>query len=158
MAIHTRSRALAMVLTLVVLGSTVAMAQQTAPSEASVTQAWRDFLHFIRVARPDVALAYGQELLKPEADARQLYALSVDTLGAYQTLTRGEAMEPLAETIAALRTKIEAGYRLISQDPERVSEAIDLLGGNLRQFGVGADRLKASGESVSYTHLTLPTN
>ncbi|MFW6146086.1 MAG: HEAT repeat domain-containing protein [Planctomycetota bacterium] len=146
MAIHTRSRALAMVLTLVVFGSAVAMAQQTASSEASVAQAWRDFLHFIRVARPDVALAYGQELLTDEADARQLYTLSVETPGAYQTLTRGEAMDPLVDTIAALREKIETGYRLISRDPERISEAIDLLGGNIRQFGIGADRLKASGE------------
>ncbi|NLF30834.1 MAG: HEAT repeat domain-containing protein [Planctomycetes bacterium] len=146
MAIHTRSRALAMVLTLVVFGGAVAVAQQTGPSEASVTQAWRDFLHYIHVARPDVALAYGQELLKDQADARQLYTLSVETPGAYQTLARAENIESLAETVAALRKKIEEGYRQISQDPDRVLEAIDLLGGTLRQFGIGADRLKASGE------------
>ncbi len=146
MAIHTRSRALAVVLTVVLVGGAAATAQQTASSEALTAQTWRDFLHFIRVARPDVALAYGQDLLTDKADARHLYTLSVETPGAFGTLTRGEAMEPLAETIERLRAKIEEGYRLISRDPERVLEAIDLLGGTMRQYGIGADRLKASGE------------
>jgi len=147
MLTHTRSRALVVATLLVVLGATAAaMAQADAAEKPSAEQNWRDFIHYIRVARPDLAAAYGKALLEADVDPRVLYRESLKTEGAFQTLTRGETSEQLVEMIQTIRGLIEEGYRLESQDPERIANAIDLLGGHIRQYTIGADRLKSSGE------------
>ncbi len=146
MLTDTYSRALSVGLILVVLaGAGGAMAADSAVA-ASAAQNWRDFIHFIRIARPDAALSYGKALLGADVDARDLYRLSVETDGAYKTLAQGANLEGLGETVEAVRALIEEGYRLESRDPELIDQAIKLLSGHIRQYATGSDRLKASGE------------
>ena len=143
--------ALSVILLLAVLSCTpYVSAQETAgsgsDSSPSIAQSWRDFIHYIKIARPEAALAYGKALVDAKPDPRVVYRLSVETEDVVGTLARGERLEGLADTIERLRELVEEGYRQESRDPAQIAKAIEMLTGNLRQQSIARDRLKASGE------------
>ncbi len=108
--------------------------------------AWREFLHYIRLARPDAALAYGKAILQSDPDPKVIYRLSMASDEVVVTLARGERLEGLADTVRAIRKLAEQGYKLTSRDAKHIIESVDMLGGPLRQFMIGLDRLVESGE------------
>lgn len=146
----TRAKALGMALLVLVLGVTAASAQDAQPAGQDVTGLWNDFIHYIRIGRADAALANGQALLDAQPDPRAVYQLSAKTGDIIRTLDRGQTLgetQPgLADVVKALREMIEEGYRLESRDPEQIRQAIDMLDGTTRQYQLGLDRLKRSGE------------
>ena len=129
-------------------GESRALAQQAdaGGDGDAVARNWSDFIHFIRVARPDVALSYGQAIIQAKPDPRVVYELGEQTDDVIADLVRGQKLEGLADTVKEIRRLMEEGYRLESRDPQRISKAIDMLDGTLRQSLIGANRLKNSGE------------
>lgn len=137
----------AMAATLVLLAIAPAVTAQDASADANEPQKlWDDFIHYIRIARPELARSYGQALLDSDADAKNIYEFSQATTDARATLARGERLEGLGEIIDEIRERIERGYREKRSDPREIARAIELLGGTLRGYELGAERLRNSGQ------------
>lgn len=126
--------------------TTAATAPSTKPGSATLAQNWSDFIHFLRIARADAALAYGRAIIESKPDPAEVYRLSVQTEGYIETLQRAEKLPEMVETIAALRKLVEQGYKQVNRDPEQIANAIKMLGGPLRQTMIGSDRLLESSE------------
>ncbi len=127
--------------------ATTGLAQQgTSAQNRSPEELWDDFIHYIRIARPELARSFGEALLDSDAEPRDIYTFSEETPDARRTLTRGERLEDLEEVIAQVREQIELGYRDMRADPQEIERAIELLGGTLRGYEMGAERLRRSGE------------
>jgi len=124
------------------------MAQTGSPATTgkSVDQLWGDFLHYIRVARPDLAKSFGEALLDSGAQPKDVYLLSVKTVGASADLIRGEKLPGMAKIIVRLRKMIELGHEALRKDPTEIARSIKTLGGTIRGFEIAARRLAESGE------------
>jgi len=125
----------------------------TEPSEEPVEvkgglqEQWFDFLYYINVARPAAAKSYGQALVQANKPV-ELYTLTTLHKSADwdSTLTRGEKLEGLADTIAAVRKQIEAGYQQQRSNVDFINESINMLGDTARAYELAARRLESSGE------------
>ncbi|MFP3937319.1 MAG: HEAT repeat domain-containing protein [Phycisphaerae bacterium] len=142
----TLSKAAAAIAVLLIFASTGPAQQAGSPDGESPEQLWEDFIHYIKIARPELARSYGQALLDSDADAKTIYEFSQTTPDARATLTRGERLEGLGETIDEIRERIERGYREKRSDPREIAWAIELLAGTLRGYELGAERLRNSGQ------------
>ena len=120
---------------------------ETAPGEGEkkLRSNWDDLLHFIRLARPQVAKTYGDAVLA-EGTPRQIYKLSVEVKRSQATLERGMGLKGLKETIAAIRKKINEGWIEFRSDAGEIKRMIGKLGGNLRTLARVRDYFKQSGE------------
>ncbi len=131
----------------------MAVAQEdAAPAEAKDTKEvkldklWIDLLHYIKVARPKLAQSFGQAILDSGADPRALYHLSTQSADSLSVLARGSALEGMKDIVEALRVMIEKGAQAERSDPKQIARWIDLLGGSVRQYRIGLERLIESGE------------
>ncbi|MEI7837430.1 MAG: hypothetical protein WCK05_13610, partial [Planctomycetota bacterium] len=108
---------------------------------------WDDMLHYIKVARTDLALDNAKAVLNSGAEPRAIYALAKNRPDSMDTLSRGKGQrKDLAEAIVRLQGVVSAGFYAMRQDPEEIAESIRMLGGNMRQYMLGVERLKLSGE------------
>ncbi|MCK4601069.1 MAG: HEAT repeat domain-containing protein, partial [Phycisphaerae bacterium] len=135
----------------VVLAAPAVMAQDAAEpaeqnNEKKLSELWDDMLHYIKIARADLAAVYGQSILAAGAEPRELYRLSVETPGWQSVLTKGARQEALKEIIANIYKIIEKGYEQERKDPEQIANAIKMLDGTLRGKKLAAERLVISGE------------
>ena len=117
-----------------------------AEKEKKLGDLWADFLHGIKVARPDLAKSNGQAILDSGAPAHELYLLSVQTRGAAAVLARGARLEGMRDIIVRIQRMIEQGYEDDRSDPSQIADAIEMLGGTVRGFEIAARRLVISGE------------
>ena len=117
---------------------------EAAPSEKQLAQ-WRDMLHYIQMARADLARSFAEAVLA-DTTPQQIYRLSVDVSGSQVILTRAMGVEALNATVQKIRQQIDKGYQLFRSDAKEIQRMIDKLSGNLREFMRAARRLAASGE------------
>ncbi len=120
-----------------------------APTETggkTVEILWRDFIHFVKVDRPDAARSHIQAILESDVEAKTVYELSSRTKGVESILRRAEGLEGMGESVKRLRQVIEEGYEAKRADSEEIAESIKLLSGNIRPFERGSRRLVISGE------------
>jgi len=130
-------------------GRAVGQAEAPAPEAAQkvpVERLWEDFIHGIKVARPDMALSNAQAIVAAEGQAREIYLLAAETPDLQNVLRRGERLEGLAEPIARIRQIIEEGYERERSDPKQIARAIEMLAKSVRAYQIGAERLATSGE------------
>ena len=126
---------------------------------------WRDMLHYIQMARADLARSFAEAVLA-DATPEQIYRLSVDVSGSQVILTRAMGVKELKATVQKIRQQIDKGYQLFRSDEKEIQRMIVKLSGNLREYMRAARRLAASGEyalpqllatlSDSKTSLILP--
>lgn len=109
----------------------------------------RDFIHFVKIARFDVASDLGQQLLDRGLTAEQF----VDLVDSSRELSRFEEAIAAAMRIPALEplaAKLDLAYRTgkleRARNPEEIARNIDLLTGGLRARQLGRTRLMAAGE------------
>lgn len=109
----------------------------------------KDFIHFTRIARYDVAASVGRELLSRNMQPRDFVTL-VDSAGegARFDETVGRAMrvaglEPLA---GAMYKMYETGRLEAARDPKEIAENIAKLTGTVQGRIRASARLKAAGE------------
>ncbi|MDY7010017.1 MAG: response regulator [Planctomycetota bacterium] len=130
-------------------------AQQTVPptgaaEKEKLSDLWDNFLHYILLARPEVAGSYGQAIIDANPDPRNLYNLSVKTEKGRDPssliLARGRALKDLGPIVDKIAGIIDAGARAVRTDPAEIARWIDMLGGNPRQFLEATDRLIDAGE------------
>lgn len=120
-------------------------------TELTQSEQLSDFLHFVLIARYDVALGLGQELIRAKIEPRafaDLVEKSKDGVGRFQdTVARAMRVPELEATAGALLRLYENGKLNRARDPEQVTEAIRLLGGTQRRGqDFGRQRLLVAGE------------
>jgi hypothetical protein len=111
-----------------------------------VNQLWEDFLHYIRVARPELAKSYGEAIIAAPVEPKEIYLLSVNTTGTSAALSQAEGLAGMPEIIVKIRQLIEQGHQQLREDPAEIARSIELLGGTVRGFKMGVRRLAESGE------------
>lgn len=125
--------------------SGVAAAQSAEPAELL-----EEFVHYITVAKPDLAIGYGQELLDAGISAAELAALvdegAIDLERMDRAFERGLRVEGLESIVEGVASRIEQGRLELARERDRIVEAIEMLDGTLRQKRLGERRLEAAGE------------
>ena len=105
-------------------------------------------LHYILIGDATLAKASIQGLFDSEISDEQLAQL-VDEKGIGEklerSLTRGRGMEGAAELVAELESRYLTGTRATSRNALRIEEAVQGLGGSMRQEMVSRQRLLAAG-------------
>ena len=105
-------------------------------------------LHYILIGDATLAKASIQSLFDSEISDEQLAQL-VDEKGIREklerSLTRGRGMEGAAELVAELESRYLTGTRATSRNALRIEEAVQGLGGSMRQEMVSRQRLLAAG-------------
>jgi len=124
----------------------VAQDAANASDGKKLPELWADTLHYIKLARADLAKTYAEAILASGAQPREIYAVSVTTPTYRATLARGEKLPGMAETIQKLRKIIEQGYEAERADPEQIARSIEMLGQSLSAYELGVRRLNVSGE------------
>lgn len=129
-------------------GTATAPATQPAPeiADKTLSELWGDFLHYIEVARPDVAESYGQAILARNPKPEDLYRLSLRAANTADILTRGAAQERLKPIIEKIRQKIEASVKENPADADQIAASIEALGGGLKAYENATQRLITNGE------------
>lgn len=134
---------LAAVLTVGPVSEAFGQDEQAAP----VGKQWQEMLHYISVARPELAKSFADAILAdPDATPKQLYLLSTEYVETLRLLEKAQNNDELKDIATQLLAAIEEGYKAWRSDPEQVAGAIEMLGGTLEGYRLASERLKESGE------------
>lgn len=122
-----------------------AAAQAQRPSDGDLLG---DFIHYVKIARFDLAQAMGAELLsrKPAADQFVTIVEAADVARFEDAVTRGMRVQSLEPVATELNKLFEDGMRARSRNPEQIQQSIQQLTGNLRARLMARERLLAAGE------------
>jgi len=134
------------------LGASTVPAQEDVPAAATEAkpkapaELWGDMLHYIKIARGDLAGSFGKALLDCGAEPREIFRLSEKTPGWQDVLARGSRLEGMKEIVDKLLKIIEKGFEADRADPQRIADAIDMLTKGPAAYELGLKRLIVSGE------------
>ena len=140
----------------VVAGVPTAVAQNAAAeralAERSELETLQDFVHFVLIARHDIANALGQQLLSSGMTAEQ-FTQMVDDSGelarftdAVARVARRDGVGELGDTAADLAALYQRGKLDRARNAEEIEKNIELLTGNLRGKRLARERLIEAGE------------
>ena len=133
--------------------SPVASAQ--APSDASGASAqdptalMKDFLHYVRIAKPDLASASAKALLNSGISDADLASIVIDNdleEKLISVLRRGRQMPGVSDQVAEIEVRVEDGRMALARNPELIAKSITMLTGSLREKMLAEERLVAAGE------------
>ncbi len=138
-------------LVLGVIGPAETHAQSDSSGQAAKdpTKLLEDFLHYVRIAKPDLAEAAGNALLDSGVSDSDLAMIVFDNEledKLISVMRRGRRMEGVSDLVAMIEKKVETGRIALARDPGLVREAVAMLTGTLRQKMLAKDRLLAAGE------------
>lgn len=126
-----------------------APAMKSKEQAAKDASALDDFVHYVFIDRADVAQQVGQGLLDRGLDAAA-FAQMVDSGVGPDRFTRAVARaqrQPGLEGVASKLAKLyDAGKLASIRNPDSITAAIELLGGDMKQLSIGHERLLAAGE------------
>jgi len=109
----------------------------------------RDFIHFVKIARFDVAADLGGQLLDSGLSPEQFVDLvdSSRELGRFEEAVAASMRVPALEPIAArLDSSYRSGKLARARNPEEIARNIEFLTDGLRARQLGRQRLIAAGE------------
>ncbi len=141
-----------LILTVLLALAVVPAKGQTDPQAEQATQALRDFIHYVRIARYDAAVLRGQELLAMDMQAQAFTDVVEGSdeldrfVNAVALAQRAEGQTELEDTAAALESLFNTGKLNRARNDSEIARNIDLLGGNMRGRVLAEDRLLAAGE------------
>ena len=111
---------------------------------------WKDFIHYSRIARLDLAEAHGRKLVAmnlPHRDVLSVVELSPYAKTYEKDLIRVKQMDgDIAKVAADIEEMIEAAKISVIRNPLRIRTEIEKLGGQLRQNRLATRRLAQAGE------------
>ena len=117
------------------------------PGNKKLTIVWDDLLHYIRIARADLALAQANNILSFGAQPREIYLLSQGARDSMAVLSRGRGLTPeLAKAIVRIEDVIKTGYINLRRDAKEIAKSIQMLGESELKYAIALSRLKLSGE------------
>ena len=108
-----------------------------------------DFLHYVRIAKPDLAEASGNALIDSNVSDADLATIVYDNDledKLASVMLRGRRMDGISDLVAEIETRVENGRIALARDPQRVQDAVSMLTGTLRQRMLARERLLAAGE------------
>jgi HEAT repeat protein len=109
-----------------------------------------EFIHYTIIAKPDLAAAYAERLLRsPVTDAELALILDEGRVknDRFETAVgKAHRVAELEDIAAELDRRVSEGRLDLARDPERIDEAITKLTGNQRQKLHGRKLLVAAGE------------
>ena len=115
----------------------------------------KDFMHYVLIARPDLAEATGNALFaqgdgmtEAAFNERLASIVSENDLGekAERVFQRGRRMDGVGDMVIRFENALENGRLELARNPERVEQAIDMLTGTMRKQMLAKKRLLAAGE------------
>jgi hypothetical protein len=116
----------------------------------SPEQLLEDFVHYGRIAKPDLAAAYGQALLEAGLSNAELATLvdegQMDVERFEAAILRMMLVDQLEDIAAEISHRVELGRLDLARDAKRIEEAVQMLTGTLRQRMLAEERLEAAGE------------
>jgi len=147
MLTNRRRRLWTLLVTMMILTATgSAWAQDAAaPGGKKLAEQWEDLLHYIKVARPDLAKSFGDAVLN-SGKPREVYLLSVQSKSAQSVLARGTRLAGMEETIQRLQKMIDNGYQAMRTDPAEIERSINMLPISVKSYARARERLMNSGE------------
>jgi hypothetical protein len=120
------------------------------------SQHWRDFIHYGRIGRIDLAAAHGQSLVQMDLPAEEMLAVVENSPYAdnwRRTASMLQRMEDeaaqqanIAEIAEQVEDTVEAAILEVIRDPKRIREQIDLLNEGLRPQANATRRLREAGQ------------
>jgi HEAT repeat protein len=122
---------------------TVCLAQ-----DSDLETQWNDFIHYIKIAQPDMVQSFGKAILDSRSRDSEVYTLASQTDGIEQLLDSAANMNTdLESLISDLRVRIDDGYLELRSDPDSILRSIDALTGQgARAHANATQRLIESGE------------
>jgi hypothetical protein len=125
------------------------VSQPTNSDYEAETVLLRDFIHFVKIARFDVAADLGRQLLDAGMSSEEFVDLVDNSreLGRFEEAIAAAMRVPVLEPIAAeLDSAYRSGKLARARNPEEIARNIDLLTGGLRARQLGRARLISAGE------------
>ena len=114
--------------------------------QVDLAKLWMDMTHYMRVARPDLAVKYGESILESGVEAREIYRMTIKVKGSRGDLIRARRLEGMKDVVDKLLAKVEQGYEDERSDPVEIARQIERLGESLGAFRNATYRLVVSGE------------
>lgn len=123
------------------------VARQDAETPAQMLE---EFIHYTSVAKPDLAIAWGEMLLDSGATNATLAEI-VDAPGFDRdrldaALERAMRVDELESLAGELMTRIEGGRLELAREGDRIDGAVQMLVGTIREQRIARERLIAAGE------------
>ena len=118
-------------------------------NDADQTRLVGDFLHYVLIAKPDLAEAAGRQLFESGiTDAQLAELVSENDLGDKfdRSLSRGRGMAGVGPMVTEFEKRLEEGRLELARNQDRIQEAIGMLNGSLRAQMMGKRRLIEAGE------------
>ena len=117
--------------------------------DADQTRLVGDFLHYVLIAKPDLAEAAGRKLFDSGiTDAQLAELVSENDLDdkVDRSLSRGRGMAGVGPMVTEFEKRLEEGRLDLARNQDRIKEAIGMLDGSLRAQMMGKRRLIQAGE------------
>jgi hypothetical protein len=137
----------ALAVALVPAGSLLAAAPMV--QDADQTRMVDDFLHYVLIAKPDLAEAAGRKLFDSgvtDAELADIVREGQLEDKVERALSRGRGMSEVGPMVMRFETSLEQGRLDLARDQARIREAIDMLDGPLRGHLMAQKRLVEAGE------------
>ena len=127
--------------------STPALAQDN----KTVADHWEDFVHYVRIAKPDLALGEATFLLQQASEGELLDAVEGSRVAdSYdQVIQRAMKTETLKDVAAQLAKKIQDARFKRAREPERIKQDIQKLAQGERARVLALQRLRVAGQFAS---------
>ena len=109
-----------------------------------------EFIHYTKIAKPDMASAYAQQLLRSATTDAQLAEILIENTALAvrldEALDKAHNIFDLEAIAGELERRITEGKLSLARDPDRIEHAITLLIGTQRMKLHGRRQLDAAGE------------
>jgi len=117
----------------------------------SVADHWEELIHYIQIAKPELALAHGQWLVNEAPEAELLDAVEASRVAeSYEViLERGQNVETTRDMAIKLVKKIQDARFKRARDPERIRQDIQKLAQGERARKNALERLRVAGQFAS---------
>jgi hypothetical protein len=128
----------------------VSLATPVAPvQDADVAKQIEDFLHYVLIAKPDLAEASARALFDSGVSDSELAEVVWEKQlqdKVERALSRGRGMAEVGPLVMQFETRLEQGRLDLARDQTRIAEAIGMLDGPLRGQYMARNRLIEAGE------------
>jgi len=136
---------------LAVFAVSLAMSAGAVGQEPEDPANWlKDFVHYSRIAKVDLAAGWGQRLLQSgltNAELAKLVDEGEIALERFEAAIARNLMVPELEAISAdIARRVELGRLDLARDMQRIDQAIGMLAGTQRERLLARSRLQAAGE------------
>jgi HEAT repeat protein len=131
---------------LAVAGGGLVYSQTTAEGEASIEKLWSDAVYYLKIGRMDAGKAYLQAFVDRKPDPIAVLELAEKDPSGEKVLIKLQSHKDLGNLASAALDLITQGWQQKREDPHRIAEELDQLGGSSKARFNALSRITESGE------------